>query len=248
MEMNRVFAYLRRAGGDHRPKAALASVAAGTMLLSACMGGGRGGPIPYEVKEFTAPDIETVAPPASQQRIGPLDKIRVTVFQVADLSGEFTVDASGNIDYPLIGTVAAQGLTPPELSERIAQQLGRRYLRNPNVQTAFLEQRQQTITIDGSVRQPGIVPIQGQTTLLRAVAMGRGTSEDANPNRVVVFRTIQGKRMAAAFDLTSIRRGEAEDPVIYGNDVVIVDGSKARQTFRDVLSAIPILGVFTLFQ
>ncbi len=243
-----MFAYLKRARANRGPKVALAAVAAASVLLSACIGGGRGGPVPYDVAEFKAPDIETVAPPLSQQRIGPLDKIRITVFQVADLSGEFTVDASGNIDYPLIGQVAAQGLTPPELSERIAKQLGQRYLRNPNVQTAFLEQQQQTITIDGSVRQPGIVPIRGQTTLVRAIAMGRGTSEDANPSRVVVFRTIQGKRMAAAFDLTSIRRGEAEDPVIYGNDIVIVDGSKARQTFRDVLSAIPILGVFTLFQ
>jgi polysaccharide export outer membrane protein len=212
------------------------------------MGGGRGGPVPYDVQDFRAPDVETVAPPVSQQRIGPMDKIRVTVFQVADLSGEFTVDASGNIDYPLLGNVPAQGLTPPELSEQIATQLGRRYLRNPSVQTAFVEQQQQTITLDGSVRQPGVVPIQGQTTLMRAVALGRGTAEDANPRRVVVFRTIQGKRMAAAFDLTSIRRGEAEDPVIYGNDIVVVDGSRSRQTFRDVLSALPILGVFTLFQ
>jgi polysaccharide export outer membrane protein len=171
----------------------------------------------------------------------------VTVFQVADLTGEFTVDASGNIDYPLIGNVTALGLTPPELSQQIATRLSQRYLRNPSVQVAFLEQQQQTITIDGSVRQPGVVPIRGQTTLLRAVALGRGTAEDANPRRVVVFRTIEGKRMAAAFDLTSIRRGEAEDPAIFGNDVIVVDGQRARAIWRDVLSALPVLGVFTLF-
>jgi polysaccharide export outer membrane protein len=226
----------------------LVGVAAAAALLGGCMGGGRGGPVPYDVKDFRAPDVETVAPPISQQRIGPMDKIRVTVFQVADLSGEFTVDAAGNIDYPLLGTVAAQGLTPPELSDKLKEQLGRRYLRNPSVQTAFLEQRQQTITLDGSVRQPGVVPIQGETTLLRAVALGRGTSEDANASRVVVFRTIQGKRMAAAFDLTAIRRGEAEDPIIYGNDIVVVDGSRSRAALRDVLSALPLLGVFTLFR
>ena len=212
------------------------------------MGGGRGGPVPYDVQDFRAPDVETVAPPISQQRIGPMDRIRVTVFQVADLSGEFSVDAAGNIDYPLIGTVAAQGLTPPELSEKIKQSLGRRYLRNPSVQTTFLEQRQQTITLDGAVRQPGVVAIQGETTLLRAVALGRGTSEDANASRVVVFRTIEGKRMAAAFDLTAIRRGQAQDPVIYGNDIVVVDGSRSRAALRDVLSALPLLGVFTLFR
>jgi hypothetical protein len=52
-------------------------------LLGGCMGGGRGGPVPYDVQDFRAPDVETVAPPISQQRIGPMDRIRVTVFQVA---------------------------------------------------------------------------------------------------------------------------------------------------------------------
>jgi polysaccharide export outer membrane protein len=212
--------------------------------LAGCASG-RGGPIPYATQELQAPDVETVAPPSSQQRIGPLDRIRVTVFQVQDLSGEFTVDAAGKIDYPLIGAVTAQGLTPPELSQQIAAQLSRRYLRQPSVQVSFLEQQQQTITIDGAVRQAGIFPIRGQTTLLRAVAMGRGTSEDANAHRVVVFRTIQGRRAAAAFDLTTIRRGEAEDPVIYGNDVVVVDSSRSRAFLRDVLSVLPLVGIFT---
>lgn len=235
-----------KAGGAARAQR-IVWLAAGAALLSSCASG-RGGSIPYDVKDFRAPDVETVAPPLSQQKIGPLDRIRVNVFQVQDLSGEFTVDASGSIDYPLIGSVSAQGLTPPELSQRISERLARRYLRNPSVQVSFLEQQQQTITVDGSVRQPGVREIRGETTLLRAVALGQGTTEDANLRRVLVFRTIEGQRMAAAFDLQSIRRGEAEDPKIYGNDVVVVDGSRTRAVWRDVLSALPLLGVFTLIR
>jgi polysaccharide biosynthesis/export protein len=89
--------------------------------------------------------------------------------------------------------------------------------------------------------------VQGSTTLMRAVALARGLSGDANPSRVVVFRTVNGQRMAAAFDLTRIRRAQAEDPAVYGNDVVVVDGSRARALFRDVLSSIPILGIFRPF-
>lgn len=226
----------------------LVSAAAAAAILNGCAMGDRGGPVPYATQEFQAPDIEQVAPPASQQKIGPLDKIKVTVFQVEDLTGEFTVDASGNIDYPLLGNLAVQGLTPPEASKRISDRLAQRYLRNPSVQVTFLEQQQQTITIDGSVRQPGVKPIQGETTLMRAVALGQGTSEDANPSRVIVFRTIGGKRMAAAFDLLSIRRGQSEDPKIYGNDMIVVDGSRTRAVWRDVLQALPLLGVFTLFR
>ena len=81
--------------------------------------------------------------------------------------------------------------------------------------------------------------VKGPTTLLQAVAMAKGTTEDANPSRVVVFRTIRGEKMAGAFDLQDIRRAKAEDPVIYGNDIVIVDGSRARQMYRELMSIAP---------
>jgi polysaccharide export outer membrane protein len=97
MEMDRVFGKFRGARGNRGLKVAFPAVAAVAVLVTGCASG-RGGPVPYAVQDLPAPDVESVAPPTSQQRIGPLDKVRVTVFQVADLSGEFTVDASGNID------------------------------------------------------------------------------------------------------------------------------------------------------
>jgi polysaccharide export outer membrane protein len=177
-----------------------------------------------------------------------MDKLGITVFQVDSLSGDFQVDSAGVISFPLIGTVEAQGKTPPELAQQIASRLGTKYLQSPNVQVSIKESTSQTITIDGSVRQPGVYPVKGATSLMRAVALARGASEDANTSRVVVFRTIKGQRMAAAFDLAAIRRAQAEDPLIYGNDVVIVDGSKARAILRDVLgTALPIFAVFRPF-
>ena len=70
---------------------------------------------------------------------------------------------------------------------------------------------------------------------------------DANPRRVAVFRTIDGRRQAAAFDLTSIRRGEATDPPIYAGDIVVVDGSKVKAVERNILSTVPLLGLFRPF-
>ena len=71
--------------------------------------------------------------------------------------------------------------------------------------------------------------------------MARGTDENANPRRVAIFRTIEGQRMAAAFDLVSIRRGQMEDPRIYSGDIVVVDGSKIKAPCSArSLSAIPL--------
>lgn len=213
------------------------------LILSACTAG-RGGSVAYDPENFGPPDPEPAVTMEGPQRIGPLDKLRISVFQVADLTGEFQVDAAGNIDFPLIGTVEAQGKTAGEMAEHLTRLLGQRYLRSPNVQVAITEAYQHTITVDGAVREPGVRPLRGTTTLMRAVAMAKGTAEDANPARVVVFRTINGQRMAAAFDLRAIRRAESPDPIIYGNDIVIVAGSNSRALFRDIISTIPVLGMF----
>lgn len=187
-----------------------------------------------------------VSDPASH-RIGISDKLAITVFQVPDLSGEFQVDQAGNINLPLIGSVQAMGRTPPELGKHLEEKLGATYLRNPNVQVAVKEATLQTFTVDGSVKSPGVYKIQGQTTLIKAVASASGISEDADPSRVVIFRQINGQRMAAAFNLAAIRRGNAEDPPIYGNDIVVVDGSRARAIYKDLLQAFPLFAIFRPF-
>jgi polysaccharide export outer membrane protein len=101
--------------------------------------------------------------------------------------------------------------------------------------------------VDGAVNSPGVYPVNGKITLLQLVATAKGTTADANPRRVAIFRQIEGQRMAAAFDLTSIRRGTAEDPRVYSGDIVVVDGSKVRAIQREVLTALPILGMFRPF-
>ena len=82
---------------------------------------------------------------------------------------------------------------------------------------------------------------------MQVVALAKGTTVNANPRRVVVFRQIDGQRQAAGFDLTAIRAGRMEDPVIYGSDIVIVDGDNTRQLWRDILSGIPVFALFRPF-
>jgi polysaccharide export outer membrane protein len=66
----------------------------------------------------------------------------------------------------------------------------------------------------------------------------------ANLTRVAVFRSVNGQRTVAVFDLKAIRAGKAPDPVIFGNDVVVVDGSAVKAAFREVLGALPGLAIF----
>ena len=95
--------------------------------------------------------------------------------------------------------------------------------------------------VTGSVHQAGMFPVTGRLTLLQAVTLAHGPDENANPHRVAVFRMIQGQRMAAAFDLASIGRGQAEDPRIYAGDIIVVDGSKVKSAWTRILQAVPFI-------
>jgi polysaccharide export outer membrane protein len=228
-----------------RARAALFAFAP-VVMLGGCAGT-RGGPIEYNQENFGTPDTPAVLTLEEDYKIAPLDTLKISVFQVPDLSGDFEVDLTGHIALPLLGNVKAVDLTTAELDRRLTQQLGAKYLQSPDVSVGVKSSTRRTVTVDGSVRQPGMVPINGPMTLMQAIAMARGTDENANPRRVAIFRQIEGKRAAAAFDLVSIRRGQMEDPKIYSGDIIVVDGSKVRAIQREILTALPVLGFFRPF-
>lgn len=214
------------------------------LTLGGC-GGTRGGVIPYNVANFSAPDAPTAVASESSYRLAPLDTVSVSVFQVTDLSRDYTIDLSGQLSMPLVGSINAVGMTTGELARSVEAKLGARYLQNPNVTVALKESARRVITVDGSVRQPGIYPAIGPLTLVQAIALARGPDEIANPHRVAIFRVIGGKKMAAAFDLVSIRRGQEPDPDVYAGDTIVVDGSAVRKAQRDILQSLPLASIFT---
>ena len=216
------------------------------VALASC-GDKRGGPIPYDVATFGAPDRPPVASLDQDYRIAPLDTLTVKVFKMPDLSGDYEVDLTGQVSMPLIGNVRAVDLTTAQVDEQLTAKYGEKYLNNPDISVGVKSSTRQAVTVDGSVGKVGPVPVLGTMTLIQAVASAGGTTENANPRRVAIFRQINGQRQAAAFDLTAIRRGEAPDPRVYPGDIIIVDGSKTKELQRQILNSIPILSIFKPF-
>jgi len=207
-----------------------------------------------DINEMTAArpaDLQIVNAPATSQteyRIGVGDKIDVRVFQVPDLSFDaLLIDTSGNVQMPLIGAVRGAGRTPGEMSLDIAERLSAQYLRNPQVTVTVTEAANQKITIDGAVTKPGVYEMRGSTSLLQAVAMAEGPTRVADLSKVAVFRTIDGQRSVALFDLGAIRQGRASDPQVLGDDVIVVDTSRLNSALRELISAVPALAIFRPF-
>ncbi len=82
--------------------------------------------------------------------------------------------------------------------------------------------------------KPGIYPLTGRTTLLQCIAMA-GLTPLADLKGVVIFRQIGGKKMGAVFDIKAIRAGNAEDPLVYGDDIVVVDQSGAKTALSNFI-------------
>lgn len=180
----------------------------------------------------------------SDYRVGALDLLEISVFQVPDLNRSVRVNSSGQISLPLIGAIDAGGKTVQELELEIAERLMDGYLQAPQVTVFVQEFTSQRITVEGAVNQPGIYPITGETSLLQAIALARGLDRVANRQGIIVFRTIGGQRMAAVFDINEIRAGQADDPQLYGDDIIVVDESGRRTAWRDFLQSIPAVGLF----
>ena len=194
--------------------------------------------------DFSEPDPPLPPTVAEDRKLDAGDVVTIQVYKVDSLSGDQAIDAAGRITLPLIGAIPAAGRTTSQLQADLVSALGVRYLTAPVVQVTLKAAMQKTVTVDGSVQQPGIYPIEANPTLLRTVALARGVTDDANPHRVVIFRQINGQRMAASFDLRKIQRGHFSDPAIYPDDVIVVDGSALNKTFKTMIAALPFVTLF----
>lgn len=218
------------------------------LLITGCASGSQqlgsnisAGSAAYQV----IPAAQVAGNVATDYRIGALDMLDVTVFQEPELSAkEIQVDASGRIALPLIGSVEASGKTATQLSRELELMLGAKYLREPQVTVTVASSVSQKVSVQGEVSQPGVYQLSGPTTLLDVISLAKGETEFATLAQVVVFRNVEGQRMGAVFDVASIRRGEAPDPVIQGNDLVVVGYSAARRFWRNILTVVPVFNVF----
>ncbi|WP_235525918.1 MULTISPECIES: polysaccharide biosynthesis/export family protein [unclassified Sphingomonas] len=195
----------------------------------------------FDNKPLPEPVRQDLVIPSRPYVIGPSDQLSIDVFGIDELSKNVTVDLTGQIALPLVGSLKVSGMTADELTADLVSRLRRAYVRKPQVTVNIVTAASQVITVDGSVTTPGIYPLLGRMSLMRAIARASGTSEFARENYVVVFRNVNSKRYAALYDLRAIRQGIYEDPEIFSNDVIYVGDDPARRLFRDVIAAAPLL-------
>lgn len=183
---------------------------------------------------------------AAEYKIAPMDVVEVSVYAAPDLSRTAQVSASGNITLPLIRDVKAAGKTTDQLQHDIAAKLQKDFMQSPQVFVAVKEYNSQRVTVDGAVKNPGVFPLKGETTLVQVIALAGGLNEMGSPSGIYVLRKVKGKKMAARFDLKEIRSGKVDDPVMLAGDIVMVDESGGMVALNGLKTAMGFTGLFSL--
>lgn len=234
----------------NRPKVlAILGFSGACLLLGSCGGSQRVESIPaggeaYQV--VPAPDHGEAPRPYV---ISSGDVIGIEVFQEPDFSrAAVTVDNTGNIQLPFIGKITAAAQTPDELGSVIAARLRTRYIVNPQVIVTVVRQATRFVTIEGQIKEPGVYEIDDSYTLLSAIARGKSPTKTAKLDEILVFRNVQGQRLAGRFNLNDIRAGRAPDPKLQDGDVIIIGNSGAKSAYQELLQAMPFLNLFYLLR
>jgi polysaccharide export outer membrane protein len=147
---------------------------AAAATLAAC--GGKGpAPISSGERYSTASDV------VEDYRLGVGDRLRVTVYREADLTGEYAVAADGTVSLPLIGNVKALGRSVDEFTRDAQTRYGDGYLRDPKLSVSVINYR--PFFILGEVDTPGQYPYTIGMTLPMAVATAKHRADQAARRR-----------------------------------------------------------------
>lgn len=118
--------------------------------------------------------------------LAPGDKLKISVFNEPDLTGDFAVGENGSIAFPLVGELQAAGLGVDEFKANLVERLQGGFVRNPRVNIDVLNYR--PINITGEVKNAGQYPYRPGMTAQDVAAIAGGYTYRANENTLLVTR------------------------------------------------------------
>jgi polysaccharide export outer membrane protein len=153
--------------------------------------------------------------------IGPEDVLDIFVWKEESLTKTVPVRIDGKISLPLLDDIQASGLTPLQLKEELTKKLSG-FVDNPTVTVTVKEANSYRVFISGEVKQPGIVRIRHEVTLVNLIIMVGGFTEWANKRKILIITKENGKEKRITANYNKIIDGDMPDIVIKPGDTVII--------------------------
>jgi polysaccharide export outer membrane protein len=180
--------------------------------------------------EFPVPQQESSIP-VSDYRIGSKDLLEIKVFELPELNQTVRVSEDGSINFSLIGTVGAAGLTAQELEKKLVSILNKQYTQNAHV-TVFIKEYQK-VAVLGAVNKPGTYELVGTTTLLQIIAQAGGLTAQTLNDLFIYRKESDGKQIKITIKLEDlILNGKQELNIeIQPKDVITIPIDQIQRVF-----------------
>ena len=133
----------------------------------------------------------------------------------ADLA--YTIDKEGEINFPTLGKIKAEGMTVDELKTDLEQRL-KKYLVEPIV---IIKQNNLKLTFFGEFGARGQIGYSNEKlNILQAVAIGGGTNENADLKNIRLIRNVNGIDQTITLDLTDYNISNSPYYYVQNNDIL----------------------------
>ena len=155
-----------------------------------------------------APQTAAKLPPG--YTIGPGDVLAISFWRDKEMSSDVVVRPDGRISLPLLNEIAAGGLTPDQLRERLLAAAGQ-FVDDPNATVIVKEIHSRRAFITGNVEKPGMYPLTGSMTVMQLIATAGGLREFVAGRNIVILRREAGRDVRLPFDYQAVVKGQKLD-------------------------------------
>ncbi len=175
--------------------------------------------------------------PEVNYSVGTGDVLMINIWDENDLSGEYTVDNDGTIDFPLLGRIKVSGLQIFEIDRLITNMLAKDYLVNPQVTIEVKEYKSKYAYIQGEVQNPGVVILNKDSRLIDVIMKAGGLSPKSS-NKLTLLRLNYDKNKNITYtqyivDLVKLlNNADATQNIeIYPGDLIFIPASMSSTAF-----------------
>jgi polysaccharide export outer membrane protein len=161
---------------------------------------------------------------AAEYRIGAGDVLEISTWKEPELSRPAVlVRIDGRVSFPLLGDIAAAGMTPMQLTETIQKGLAS-YVTAPVVTVTVVNPASQRIYVLGEVVRTGEYPLTKELTVLQAFSLAGGFTQWAAKDAIILMRKEGGKEKIYRINYKDIVKGKDIDNnlSLQTNDTIVV--------------------------
>lgn len=137
----------------------------------------------------------------------------------------YLVDASGTIDFPVLGKLKVGGLSRTEVMQLLESKIAK-YIKNPIINLRLMNFK---VSVQGEVTMPGTYPVSSdRVTLIEAISMAKDLTIYGKRDNILIIRELNGIKSYNRVDITKADFIHSPFYYLAQNDVVYVEPNKTK--------------------